>query len=58
MTANPAQPPREMSADVCPTCRRLREWAEYVSRFDWRDGHEAQQALEEHQREHNHETHR
>ena len=52
MTANPAQPPREMSADVCPTCRRLREWAEYVSRFDWRDGQEARMALEEHQREH------
>lgn len=52
MTANPAQPPREMSSDVCPTCARLREWAEYVSRFDWRDGQEARKALEEHQREH------
>ena len=52
MTANPAQPPREMSADVCPTCARLREWAEYVSRFDWRDGQEARKALEEHQQEH------
>ena len=49
---NDAYPPREMSADVCPTCRRLREWAEYVSRFDWRDGQEARKALEEHQREH------
>ena len=60
MIDNPAYTPREMSAEVndCPTCARLREWAEYVSRFDWRDGQEARKALEEHQREHNHETHR
>jgi len=52
MIDNDAYPPREMSADVCPTCARLREWAEYVQRVNWWEWHEARMALENHMREH------
>ena len=52
MIDNHAQPPREMSSDVCPTCARLREWAEYVQRVNWWEWHKARQTLEEHQQEH------
>ena len=52
MIDNDAYPPREMSSDVCPTCARLRERAEYVQRVNWWEWHEARQTLEEHQQEH------
>ena len=52
MIDNYAYPPRDISADVCPTCARLREWAEYVQRVNWWEWHEARQTLEEHQQEH------
>ena len=35
-------------AETCPTCAALRERAEYVQRFDYRDGREAWKALADH----------
>ena len=57
MIDNHATLPREMSADVCPTCAALRERAEYVQRFDYRDGQEAWAEYERHRRECHHVLH-
>ena len=47
MSNSPTDQPEQ-----CPTCARLREWAEYVQRVNWWEWHEARMALENHMREH------
>lgn len=57
MIDNPAQPPREISTDVCPTCARLEDAIRWMAQRDYRAKMELWREYEQHRREVHHVLH-